>query len=170
MRRYKVPEMPNLKDLTCTQAKRLARDLCPDKTDAQIGEIMGIPKGTIQRFFSDPLYHPTLETIPDLCVAIGNDILIEWPAAQRGAYVVFPPSSANPASLQHYVAEITREFSQLLEKDALARMKNSPGGVEYSTCERAAVLRELSDLGRKVEAARILLENWEKGNGKKGAR
>jgi hypothetical protein len=150
--------MPNLKDLTCTQAKRLSRDLCPDKTDAQIGEILGIPKGTIQRFFTDPLYHPTLETIPDLCVAIGNDILIQWPAAQRGAHVIFPPSPDKiNTSLQHYVADITKEFADVLEQDARSMSKDSPGGEKRTPEECKAILRELNQLSVKIEAAKLLL-------------
>lgn len=158
MRRYRVSEIPNLQDITFTQTKRLARELCPEKTDGQIGEIVGMPKQTIQRLFSDPEYHPTMPNIPGLCRAIGNNLIIEWPVAQIGGYVVFPPSAKTKTAMQHYVAGITREFSDLLETEARAKMKGSPGGEKYTAEERLAILRDLNQLEEKIESAKLMLK------------
>ncbi len=157
MRQYRVQEIPNLKDLTFTAAKKIARELCPHKTDQELAEETGIKRSTLASMLSRPDYHPALPNVPGICEALGNDILIAWPVAQRGGYVVFPPSAHSKTSLQHYIADITKEFSDLLEQDARAKMKDSPGGESYTAQERAAILRELNSLEERIESAKLIL-------------
>lgn len=157
MRRFKIQEIPNLKDITFTQAKRLSRDLCPHMTDEKLSELTGIKRSTIQRIFTDPKYHPAMPNIPSLCESLGNHIMIQWPAAQIGGYVVFPPQCKTKTSLQCYIADITREFSDLLEIDARAKLNKSPGGRDYTAAECAEIIREMDHLGEKLEAAKLML-------------
>jgi len=156
MRRFQVREVPNLKELTFTAAKRLARESCI-KTGQDLAEETGIVRSTLESMLSRPDYHPAPPNTPGICDALGNDIIIAWQVAQIGGHVVFPPCSKTNASLQHYIADITKKFSDVLEQDARAQMKASPDGKRYSPEERTKILRELNQLEEKIEAAKLML-------------
>ncbi len=154
-------EIPNLLDTTFVQIKRLSREACT-KTDAELAEETRIKRSTIAAALSNPKYHPSIPNVPSICQALGNNLILEWPVAQIGGYIVFPPASKTEARLQDYIAKITKEFSDVLEQDARATMKDSPGRRQYTAMERSALLRELNQLEEKIEAAKMLLSETKK--------
>lgn len=163
MRHVKVPSALDLPNMTCTAAKIVARQSCPQKTDQELAEETSIPRSTLASMLSSPKYHPALPNVPIICEALGNDIIIEWQAAQRGGYVVFPPFSSTPVALQQYIADISRKFSDVLENDAKARLATSPGRERYTLAELNVILRELNQLGKKVAASSLMIEGMIKG-------
>lgn len=59
-------------------ALRLAKKMS-GLTASEIGRGAGVPKGIVKRFMTkgDP-YLPRLGTLPRLCSALGNTILVQW--------------------------------------------------------------------------------------------
>lgn len=48
-------------------------------TRKQVADKLQVSVSVINRYLSpDPSYHPGMDKIPDLCIALGNDYLIQW--------------------------------------------------------------------------------------------
>lgn len=48
-------------------------------TRKQVADKLKVSVSVINRYLSpDPSYHPGMDKIPDLCIALGNDYLIQW--------------------------------------------------------------------------------------------
>lgn len=70
--------MMNLKEMTVTQAVRTAKEVS-GKTGKEIADSVGISRGVLTRYLkADDDYSPRMGTIPDLCHAFENDILLQW--------------------------------------------------------------------------------------------
>lgn len=70
--------MMNLKEMTVTQAVRTAKE-ASGKTGKEIADSVGISRGVLTRYLkADDDYSPRMGTIPDLCHAFENDILLQW--------------------------------------------------------------------------------------------
>lgn len=158
MRRKRVCLTTSLKDMTFTQVKQLARDFCPQKTNADIAEEAGIGAETIRRYFTDPNYHPTAPNLPKLCGIIGNDLMIEWLVIQRGAHMTYisEPDDAE-ISIQKKMAEVIRETGDVLNAHADAM---GEGNYDYDSL--SVMEKELHDCAKKVQEAILLIEKIKK--------
>lgn len=117
------------------------------KTYAQIAEEMGCGKETIHRYFTDPTYNPPSYKIPKLCQVLGNYLLIEWQCIQAGGHFILNEEIfCNNQTLETQVAELTKEFSDILREDGKARLDGKYNADELNNLEK-----EIEDLLKKAE-------------------
>lgn len=70
--------MIELKMMTGKAALRLAKEES-GLTQGEIADRLGVSHAVTKRYFNiNDAYMPSLEMIPRLCVALGNDILVRW--------------------------------------------------------------------------------------------
>ena len=153
--RKKQIYVPNLKDIPFSGALDIAYASTP-LTHSEIAERSGKGLETIRRYFKDPTYNPPVPFVPELCEIIGNNILIEWQVAQRCGHVFF--SNQTPSDpgkdIRILIAELTKEFSDVLIEDTKAQLDN-----EYKDEELAVLDKEIEDLITKAEQLQhVILE------------
>jgi hypothetical protein len=151
MRKKQVVAVPNLKDIPFSKALEIAYAGTP-LTHAEIAERAGKGRETIRRYFIDPTYNPPVPFLPRLCEIIENNILIEWQGAQRDGHVFFGDCATDEKDIHVKIAELTKEFSDVLVEDAEA-MKD--GG--YDDGELAALYGEINDLVTKGKQAQYYI-------------
>lgn len=141
--KQKTVELPNLADITYAQALTLAR-LLSGKTYAEIAERMEKGTETIRRYFTDPSYNPPSCLVPKLCSVLGNFILIEWQCIHAGGQFVPPVSDMSIRQLEIMLAELTKELSDVLHEDGMAREDG-----KYDDGELSKIQKEVTELLRK---------------------
>ena len=151
----KQPEIDNehLLDIPYTRALELARAMS-GLTYAQIAHEMDLGVETIHRYFTDPDYQPPTKRLPKLCKVLGNDILLNWVCLNSGGYFVRVAGGARGMSIEIKIAELTKEFADVLRTDGEARLDK-----RYSREELAAMDRELSDLVVKAQQVKDILRS-----------
>ncbi|MDP2167944.1 MAG: helix-turn-helix transcriptional regulator [Thermodesulfovibrionales bacterium] len=148
----KTVEISDLGDIPFAQALEIARGLS-GLTYEEIAERMGKGYTTIQRYFTDPNYNPPTHLIPKLCSVLKNNILIEWQVVRIGGHLVFIEAEASDGDLHAKIAELTKEFSDVLREDGNAMLD-----LAYGVKELARMEKELTDLARQAEAVRRLVK------------
>lgn len=147
--RHTSVELPNLADLTFSQMLSLAYDLSV-LTYEDIAEQMGKGTTTIRRYFTDPTYNPPLYLVPKLCKVLGNDLLIEWLCIHAGGlYLPALRIETSDAELDIMIAELIKEFSDVLSEDGKARLDGKRDGRELSQIEKQLV--EMLKIGYQVK-------------------
>lgn len=75
--------MKNLGSMSGKDALRLAKEES-GLTEREIAVRVGVSLSIIKRYLHrEDAYLPSLEMIPRLCTALGNDILLDWQKARR---------------------------------------------------------------------------------------
>lgn len=157
MKKRKDIPIPNLADISFAQALDLAYQACKfstGKTYEDIAEEMHKGVETIRRYFTDPTYNPPTHLLPKLCKVIGNTILIDWLCVNAGGYFCLHESRESHLPLESLIAELTKEFSDVLREDSKA-MKDRI----YSAEELAAIEKEIIDLLKKAEQVKWHLKD-----------
>ncbi len=116
------------------------------KTHAQIAEEMHCGVETIRRYFTDPTYNPPSYKVPKLCQVLGNYLLIEWQCINAGGHFILNEEIFCVRNLEAQVAELTKEFSDVLREDGRARLDGKYSGDELSSIEK-----EIEDMLKKAE-------------------
>jgi transcriptional regulator with XRE-family HTH domain len=156
MKKIKV-EVPNLADVSFSQALTIARALS-GMTNEEIAERMGKGKETIRRYFTDPTYNPPTYLLPKLCNVLGNFILVEWLAAHAGGCYVPNLHDCDLRSIDTLVAELTKEFSDVLKEDSIARLNDT-----YEPDELSRMEKELTEMMVKGEQTLRLIRKEKEG-------
>lgn len=74
--------MMNLKEMTAKEALRAAKEIS-GLTTKEIAARLGIKAGTFKRYLNgEKDYTPSLKRLPQLCIVLGNTLLLDWFAAQ----------------------------------------------------------------------------------------
>lgn len=153
MKRNPHITIPNLKALSFTDVKRMARTLCT-KSNAQLENETGIPKETIQRFMDDPAYHPSAINIPLMCKALGNALMEEWIALQCGGHFIkVQTDSVDDSIIETELSDVMREMSHMMKAHA-AGIKD---GV-YKVDELRATQKELLHIIKEAEEASLMID------------
>lgn len=151
MKKVKQFTMPNLKDLTYLQVLEIAYK-SSGLTYEEIAEHMGKGRETIHRYFTDPSYNPPTSLVPRLCQVIGNYLLLEWQVAQVDGHLTFETGGTECGDVMVKMAELTREFSDVLREDGEARLNG-----QYEPEELDRMERELDELVKKGIETRKLV-------------
>ncbi|MCR5259369.1 MAG: helix-turn-helix domain-containing protein [Desulfovibrio sp.] len=86
--------MPDYRNMTAVEALRHAKELS-GLTAAEIAEASGLGTASVTRYFrQDGEYSPGLESIPKLCRAMGNTVLVDWLLAQTGRDAPVEPAKS----------------------------------------------------------------------------
>lgn len=86
--------MPDYRNMTAVEAVRHAKDLS-GMTAGEIAEASGMGLASVTRYFrQDGEYSPGLESIPKLCRAMGNTVLVDWLLAQTDRDASVPPAQS----------------------------------------------------------------------------
>jgi transcriptional regulator with XRE-family HTH domain len=138
----KQPKIPNehLVGAPYTYALEVARAMS-GKTYEQIAHEMDLGRETIHRYFTDPDYQPPTKRLPKLCKVLGNDIILDWVCLNAEGYFVRVPCGAGETSLDIQIAQLTKDFSDVLQADGDARLDR-----KYTAGELERIDRELSEL------------------------
>jgi len=145
--------IPALTDIPFAKALKLAYSSQP-LTYEEIAERLGKGTETIRRYFTDPTYNPPTHLVPKLCKIVGNNILLEWQAAQVGGHVVFIEGIDNPSSMECKIATLTKEFADVLEEYGKAKADGNLDSEELGRIEK-----ELNDLVVYAEGLRSSIQN-----------
>lgn len=157
MRKKRIIEVPALSALPFSGALAIAYSLT-DLTHEEIAEKMGKGIETIRRWFNpEDDYNPPIPLLPKLCRVIGNTILIEWICEHADGHYVYTVCDRANASLDVLVAELTKEFSDVLKADSAARLAPKRDGSAYRPTELETMARELEDLIVKAEQVKHLI-------------
>jgi hypothetical protein len=154
MRKKQIVAVPNLKDIPFSKALEIAYASTP-MTHAEISEQSGKGLETIRRYFTDPTYNPPAPFIPRLCEIIDNNTLIEWQVAQRDGHVFFGECITNDKDIHLKVAELTKEFSDVLMEDARAMIDG-----EYHDEELSKLYGEIDRLITKGKQAQYYIRTF----------
>jgi len=143
-----MKKLPNLADMTCKKMLVFAKEMS-GLTLEEISEKSGIPMSSIKQYFDENRtdYYPTPYMIPRLCKALGNEIIIDWQCQQMGGYFV-RLGETDCVSVQLLMATLTKEFSEVLREDGLARLDEKYDKRELSSIEKE--LTEMLQRGNKA--------------------
>lgn len=149
MKNRKDIPIPNLADISFAQTLDLAYQTCKfstGKTYEDIAEEMQKGVETIRRYFTDTTYNPPTHLLPRLCKVIGNTILIDWLCIHAGGTFILHDEIPCNESLETQVAELTKEFSEVLNEDGKARLDG-----DYNLPELSKIEKEINHLLKKAE-------------------
>lgn len=112
--------MTDLGMMTGKAALRLAKEESGLTRD-EIAERLGVSHSVTKRYFNiNDTYMPSLEMIPRLCLALGNDILMRWMVRAANAFEELrtlvnedPPPSVR--DMQHAVNRLILELGCIQE-------------------------------------------------------
>lgn len=154
MKKQKTIFVPNLRNLTFSQVLDLAYQVAKfqnGKTYEDIADETGKGKETIYRYFTDPNYNPPTHFLPRLCKALGNYLIVEWLCVHCDGYFCHDIDS-HYTNIEKEIAELTREFSDVLREHSIAAEDS-----RYSQDEISAIEKEVIELQAKAAQIRMLL-------------
>ncbi|MCC6345664.1 MAG: helix-turn-helix transcriptional regulator [Nitrospirales bacterium] len=157
MRKKRIIEIPDLSALPFSGALAIAYSLT-ELTHEEIAEKMGKGIETIRRWFNpEDDYNPPIPLLPKLCRVIGNTIVIEWICEHADGHYVHTVCNHANASLDVLIAELVKEFSDVLKANSAARLTPARDGSEYHPAELEKMSRELEELIVKAEQVKHLI-------------
>ena len=141
----------NLADIPFSRALEIAYAMS-GKTYEKIAEEMSCGTETIRRYFTDPNYNPPSYKIPKLCRILGNFVLIEWQVVQAGGSFNLNNEIFCIESLETQIAQLTKEFSEVLAEDGSARLDG-----EYCSNDLSRIEKEIDDLIKNAQRLKKLM-------------
>ena len=131
--------MPDYRNMTAVEAVRHAKDLS-GMTAGEIAEASGMGLASVTRYFrQDGEYSPGLESIPKLCRAMGNTVLVDWLLAQTGRDAPVEPAKSRAEVL----TSVARAAAALGDASRILAATESGGITAAKAREIRAALEEV---------------------------